>query len=151
MVAGQVGPNNERNRQHRALARARRRAGGDARPSSAQQKLNRRNRLLAAFGDGVTAPCCVAFDRECPGIVDAETMSIDRWPVAGEWGGTYDFHNSWPACRLCNSRAPHTWPRMVPLWAVVVYALREYRNGTGGQWPMPVQPVRGGSPGVVKT
>lgn len=92
---------------------------------------------LLEFGDGVTAPCCIRYSKECPAVVDLATLTLDRWPEVGEWGGQYEPGNVWPACRHCNSSAPHDWPRMVPLWAVLEYALRTYRDQVQGQFPIP--------------
>jgi hypothetical protein len=33
------------------------------------------------------------------------TLTVDRHPVAGADGGTYDYDNIRPACMPCNSRA----------------------------------------------
>lgn len=72
---------------------------------SSEQRRARRAWLLEEFGDGETAPCAIQFDGRCLGTVDKVTMTVDRHPVPGVDGGTYDYDNIRPACGPCNSRS----------------------------------------------
>lgn len=65
----------------------------------------RKQWLLDTFGDGETAPCEIQWDDHCLGIVDWETLTVDRHPVPGIDGGTYAYDNIRPGCGPCNSRA----------------------------------------------
>ena len=65
----------------------------------------RRQWLLDTFGDGITAPCMIVWDEHCLGEVADGTLTVDRHPVPGVDGGTYDYDNIRPACGPCNSRA----------------------------------------------
>lgn len=65
----------------------------------------RRQWLLDTFGDGITAPCMIGWDENCLGEVAEGTLTVDRHPVPGVLGGTYDRDNIRPACGPCNSRA----------------------------------------------
>lgn len=76
----------------------------------------RRQWLLDTFGDGETAPCMIQFDENCLGTVREGTITVDRHPVPGIDGGTYEQGNIRPACGPCNSRAGN--------------ALREERRAT---------------------
>lgn len=69
------------------------------------QRRARRQWLLDTFGDGVTAKCEISWDDHCLGTVDLRTLTVDRHPVPGADGGTYDRSNIRPACGPCNSRA----------------------------------------------
>lgn len=66
---------------------------------SSHARRARRRWLIDTFGDGKTAPC--AF--ECGARVDVETLTVDRYPLAGCMGGTYARDNIRPACQPCNS------------------------------------------------
>lgn len=68
------------------------------RGSSADRRA-RRQWLLNEFGDGVTVAC--AF--ECGTLLTFETITVDRYPVAGCDGGRYTRDNIRPACGTCNS------------------------------------------------
>ncbi|PJE24760.1 MAG: hypothetical protein CK431_04515 [Mycobacterium sp.] len=64
----------------------------------------RRNRKLwllspeSGFGgDGVTVPCST-----CPTILTYETLTVDRYPVMGIDGGTYQRGNIRPTRAPCN-------------------------------------------------
>jgi len=70
----------------------------NARGSAANRRA-RRQWLLDTFGDGITAPCSFG----CGTRVTLRTMSIDRYPVTGIDGGTYERGNIRPACGPCNS------------------------------------------------
>jgi hypothetical protein len=65
---------------------------------SAEARRARRQWLLDAFGDGVRAACSFG----CGAVVTLETMSVDRYPIAGVNGGTYRRGNIRPACEPCN-------------------------------------------------
>ena len=54
--------------------------------------------LLVQFGDGEAALC--AFG--CGEILTIETITVDRYPVAGIDGGAYRHGNIRPACADCN-------------------------------------------------
>lgn len=69
----------------------------DARGSAAD-RLARRRWLLAAFGDGSSAPCSY-----CGVALTLDTVTVDRWPVPGCRGGRYVRGNIRPACGACNS------------------------------------------------
>jgi hypothetical protein len=68
-------------------------------------RAERRQWLLDTFGDGTHAQCTIEFSAHCLGVVDDVTMTIDRFPIPGVDGGTYDRDNIRPACGPCNSRA----------------------------------------------
>lgn len=63
--------------------------------ASKRQKL--RQWIFTTYGDGTKAPCDV-----CGIELDQETMTIDRFPVAGAFGGTYCHVNVRPLCFNCN-------------------------------------------------
>lgn len=65
---------------------------------SSTDRRRRKTFLLTTFGDGETAPC--AF---CGNMVDFDTITVDRYPIAGVDGGTYKRNNIRPACGPCNS------------------------------------------------
>lgn len=69
------------------------------------ERAARRQWLLDTFGDGETAPCMISWDENCLGQVNDLTITVDRYPVAGIDGGTYERSNIRPACGPCNSRA----------------------------------------------
>lgn len=78
------------------------RRGGDSRGSA----LNRRRRkdwLLSKAsghgGNGSTVKC-----HWCRTRLTFQTVEADRFPIAGQDGGTYRRKNIVPACRGCNSR-----------------------------------------------
>lgn len=72
---------------------------------SSHERRVRRQWLLDTYGDGETAPCSIAWDEHCLGDVDATTLTVDRHPVPGVDGGTYDKNNIRPGCGPCNSRS----------------------------------------------
>lgn len=55
--------------------------------------------MLEHFGNGTT--CLCAF--ECGTILDATTLTKDRYPKPGRKGGRYIKGNVRPACGKCNS------------------------------------------------
>jgi hypothetical protein len=59
--------------------------------------------LLTTFGDGTSAPCALAVSSKCQGTVTVDTITVDRYPVAGVDGGTYRRDNIRPACGPCNA------------------------------------------------
>lgn len=65
---------------------------------NAEDRRRRKLWLLKEFGDGVEAPC--AFG--CGVMVDFDTVTVDRYPVAGVDGGRYVRGNIRPACGDCN-------------------------------------------------
>jgi hypothetical protein len=71
---------------------------------SSRDRARRRAFLLAKFGDGTTAPCqAEQHHEECTGTVTDDTVSADRWPLAGADGGRYTRDNIRPVFWLCNS------------------------------------------------
>lgn len=50
------------------------------------------------FGDGTVVQCST-----CPTLLTVETVTADRWPLAGIDGGTYVRGNIRPMCGTCNS------------------------------------------------
>lgn len=66
---------------------------------SSYDRRRRKQWLLDTFGDGTTAPC--SFDG-CEKMLTFKTMTVDRFPLAGEDGGTYKRNNIRPACGPCN-------------------------------------------------
>ena len=69
----------------------------NARGSSADRR-RRREWLVAEFGDGVTVVCST-----CPAVLTVETVTADRYPLAGCGGGRYVRGNIRPMCGTCNS------------------------------------------------
>lgn len=65
---------------------------------SAEGRRIRRQWLLDQFGDGITCRCST-----CPTVLTAETLTVDRYPVAGADGGTYRRGNIRPQCAPCAS------------------------------------------------
>lgn len=70
---------------------------------SATSRRARKRWLLATFGDGHYALCAIGLNDLCLGVVDADTIQVDRFPIPGALGGTYDRGNIRPACGPCNS------------------------------------------------
>lgn len=65
---------------------------------STTDRRRRKTWLLETFGDGTTAPCSF----ECGEVLTWDTLTVDRYPIAGADGGTYKRDNIRPACRKCN-------------------------------------------------
>ncbi|MBB4689798.1 HNH endonuclease [Amycolatopsis jiangsuensis] len=63
-----------------------------------RDRAARRAFLLAAFGNGETAPCY-----RCGAELTNETITVDRI-VPGRDGGRYTRDNIRPACGMCNSQ-----------------------------------------------
>lgn len=82
------------------MAHTRGTSNGNAAGSSYARR-RRKLWLLATFGDGTTAPC--SFDG-CEEVLTFETLTVDRFPVAGVDGGTYKRGNIRPACAFHNSQ-----------------------------------------------
>lgn len=76
--------------------------------------------MLAAFGDGITAPC--AF---CRRQLLYSEMTKDRYPKPGRKGGKYERGNVRPACLSCNAREG---ARQAALERTELAAKREARN-----------------------
>lgn len=62
---------------------------------SSYARRRRKQWLLDTFGDGTTCPC--SFEG-CDVVLTFETVSTDRYPLAGIEGGTYRRDNIRPAC-----------------------------------------------------
>ncbi|UAJ15471.1 HNH endonuclease [Gordonia phage Puppers] len=67
---------------------------------SSEDRRRRREWLVVTFGDGQFVQCST-----CPEILTVETVTVDRWPLAGAEGGTYVRGNIRPMCAECNSSA----------------------------------------------
>lgn len=65
---------------------------------STQHRHNLRRWVLTAHGDGTLAPCA-----GCGVALTDETMTLDRYPIPGKWGGRYVRDNCRPTCAPCNS------------------------------------------------
>lgn len=65
---------------------------------SAADRRRRREWLVAEFGDGVTVVCST-----CPAVLTVDTVTVDRYPLAGCDGGRYVRGNIRPMCGTCNS------------------------------------------------
>jgi hypothetical protein len=70
---------------------------------SAEDRRKRRQWLLDTFGNGVRALCRLRLGPDCLGVVDMETLSVDRIRP-GLQGGTYRRGNIQPACQPCQTR-----------------------------------------------
>jgi hypothetical protein len=70
------------------------RQGGDHR-GNATSRRRRKRWMLAAFGDGITAPCV-----HCGAALTYDTIEADRIIP----GGPYARYNVQPSCRACNAR-----------------------------------------------
>jgi hypothetical protein len=69
---------------------------------SVEDRRRRRQWLLDTFGDGTSAPCSLQL--RCDGTaLTLDTVTVDRFPVPGIEGGTYERGNIRPACGPCNS------------------------------------------------
>ena len=66
---------------------------------SAAQRRRRKQWLLDEFGDGETCLCST-----CPEVLTFDTITVDRYPLAGRDGGRYVRGNIRPQCSLCASR-----------------------------------------------
>lgn len=65
---------------------------------STQRKRNLQQWTLDRFGNGFTAPC-----HGCGATLSRETLTLDRFPLPGAFGGTYRRGNIRPMCEPCNS------------------------------------------------
>jgi len=68
---------------------------------SAASRRQRKLWLLTTFGDGTYALCALDLNERCYGVVDLETVTIDRI-IPGVLGGRYVRGNIRPACPPCN-------------------------------------------------
>lgn len=66
--------------------------------ATTKHRRNLRFWVLTEYGDGSIAPCWV-----CGAELNCVTMTLDRHPVPGKWGGRYIRENTKPACVRCNS------------------------------------------------
>lgn len=73
-------------------------SSGNAYSKMAGKRENKKRWVLTEFGDGETAPC-----EGCGTTLTMDTLTIDRWPMPGKWGGTYRRGNMRPMCERCNS------------------------------------------------
>lgn len=73
-------------------------SNSNSRGSSYARRV-RKQWLLDTFGDGIIALCSF----ECGTELTFETITVDRYPIAGIDGGTYKRGNIRPACAFCNS------------------------------------------------
>lgn len=73
-------------------------SNSDSRGSSYDRKI-RKIWVLKTFGDGETADCSFG----CGTRVNYDTITIDRYPLAGMDGGRYVRGNIRPSCAPCNS------------------------------------------------
>ena len=70
---------------------------------SAKQRRARKQWLLDQYGDGKYAPCAMEkHAASCPGRVDFDSLTVDRWPISGVDGGRYIRDNIRPAYGPCN-------------------------------------------------
>lgn len=67
---------------------------------SAEDRRRRKQWLLDTFGDGTVALCSFVCGTE----LTFDTITVDRYPIAGIDGGTYVRKNIRPACGFCNSK-----------------------------------------------
>ncbi|AIM50398.1 hypothetical protein PBI_OMNICRON_65 [Mycobacterium phage Omnicron] len=88
---------------------------------SAASRRRRKQWLLDTFGDGTTCTCST-----CPEVLTFDTITVDRYPVAGVDGGRYVRGNIRPQCALCASRQgasmSHTRRRAARLAVAAVVA-----------------------------
>lgn len=66
---------------------------------SAESRRIRKRWLLKTFGDGTTCVCST-----CPTVLTFDTITVDRYPLAGVDGGTYRRGNIRPQCQPCASK-----------------------------------------------
>ncbi|AHZ95623.1 HNH endonuclease [Mycobacterium phage OkiRoe] len=114
---------------------------------SAAARRRRKQWLLDKFGDGTTCTCST-----CPTVLTFDTITVDRYPIAGVDGGRYVHGNIRPQCSLCASRqgadmshARRRAARVVAAAAVSVAAL------AGCSSPPAAADGTGNAPGDVTT
>lgn len=61
------------------------------------QRKRLREWVLKEFGNGICAPCST-----CGFYLTIDTLTLDRFPIPGKWGGTYRHKNVRPQCQSCN-------------------------------------------------
>jgi hypothetical protein len=64
-----------------------------------RQRHRKRQHVLEVYGDGLEAPC----QGGCGEMLTLETLTLDRYPIPGKWGGTYRNDNIRPMCVACNT------------------------------------------------
>jgi hypothetical protein len=69
---------------------------------SAKQRRARKQWLLDKYGDGLRAKCEIRCSANCARWVDYDSLTVDRWPIAGVDGGRYVRDNIRPAYGICN-------------------------------------------------
>lgn len=67
---------------------------------SAAARRARKQRMLDEFGDGQFVVCRLCWAE----VLNFDTVTADRWPVAGVDGGRYVWGNIRPVSLGCNSR-----------------------------------------------
>ena len=77
--------------------------GNDPSRGNVRDRERRRYWLLAAFGDGKTAPCALRLGPDCLVTVTELTITVDRI-IPGYLGGRYVRDNIRPACSPCQNR-----------------------------------------------
>ena len=70
---------------------------------SASARRSRRTWLLSVFSPEL-GPGFAYCEFGCGTILNEETMSVDRYPIPGAFGGKYLRNNIRPACIKCNSK-----------------------------------------------
>lgn len=66
---------------------------------SAESRRRRKQWLLDEFGNGTSCPCATCWTK-----LTFDTITVDRYPIAGVDGGRYVHGNIRPQCALCASR-----------------------------------------------
>ncbi|AXQ63233.1 HNH endonuclease [Mycobacterium phage Collard] len=101
---------------------------------SAAARRRRKQWLLDKFGDGTTCTCST-----CPAVLTFDTITVDRYPIAGVDGGRYVRGNIRPQCSLCASRqgagmshARRRAARVIAAGAVAVAALTGCSSAPAG-------------------
>lgn len=79
--------------------RARRGTSNKNVTGNSEDRRRRKSWLLVEFGNGETCPCAFGCGTE----LTFDTLTVDRFPVAGYAGGRYVRGNIRPACANCNS------------------------------------------------
>lgn len=60
-------------------------------------RRNLRFWVLRTYGDGAEVPCST-----CGVMLNCVTMTLDRYPIPGKFGGKYRRGNCRPQCHSCN-------------------------------------------------
>lgn len=77
--------------------------GIDRRGNNRDRALRRAYLLSAAAGFDGNGETVLCFWK-CGTVLDAATLEVDRFPIAGVDGGSYRRDNIVPACASCNGR-----------------------------------------------